>query len=164
MEAGSFSPIHLSWLDAIARMGVALGLSLLLGFERYAHHKPVDFRPFAIIALASSSLIIGIIEFTYRAADPKLSIDPAKIVSGIMTGIGFLGAGTLFREKHVVQGAGSAASIWAAGAIGIACGLGMLWLAGLLAAGVLATLVLSRPIIRRYAVDAEKVGRDEDRP
>lgn len=143
-------------------MGAALVLSLLLGFERYAHHKPVDFRPFVIIALASSSLMMGVIEFAHRATDPELSIDPAKVISGIMTGIGFLGAGTLFREQHVVQGAGSAASIWAAGAIGVVCGLGALWLGGLLAAGVIATLIASRPYTKRYTVDAEGARRDVD--
>src|SRR3546814_11791126 len=56
-----------------------------------------------------------------------------------MTGIAFLGAGALFREKHLVQGAGSAAAIWAAGALGIVCGMGFLWLAALLS-GVLVIL------------------------
>src|SRR3546814_876575 len=126
MEAGAFSPVHLSWLDALARLGGAILFSLAIGLERFLHRKPVDFRPFVIISLASCALTVAILELGYRSSDPHLSIDPAKVISGVMTGIGFLGAGALFREKHLVQGAGSAAAIWAAGALGIVCGMGFL--------------------------------------
>src|SRR3546814_12705078 len=95
-----------------------------------------DFRPFFIISLASCSLTVAILELGYRSSDPHLSIYPAKVISGVMTCIGFLGAGALFREKHLVQGAGSAAAIWAAGALGIVCGMGFLWLAALLSGGI----------------------------
>jgi len=67
-----------------------------------------------------------------------------------MTGIGFMGAGALFRGRNHVQGAGSAASIWAAGAIGIVCGLGFLWLGAIVAGIVVATLLASRPFVSRY--------------
>lgn len=160
MEAGAFAPIHIGWIDAGARIGAALLLSLALGLERFVRRKSVDFRPFVIIALASCALAIAVMELAYRTDDDQLSIDPAKVISGIMSGIGFLGAGALFREKHVVQGAGSASAIWAAGAIGMVCGFGMLWLAGLLALGVVATLLVSRPFTDEYTVritdDAEE--------
>lgn len=161
MEPGTFAPLHLQWADVAARFGAALVLSLVLGIERFARRKPIDFRPFAIISLASCALTIGIIEFAFRADDPSLSIDPAKVISGIMTGIGFLGAGALFREKHIVQGAGSAASVWAAGAIGIVCGLGFLWLAIAVAVGVVAVLLLSRPFTDDYSVSVAE-DADED--
>ena len=80
--------------------------------------------------------MLGLLETGARSQLPTLSIDPGKVISGVMSGIGFLGAGALFREKHVVQGAGSAAAIWAAGAIGILCGLGVVWLAVLTAVGI----------------------------
>lgn len=152
MEFGSLSPVHVSWIDALARVGAASLLSLALGIERFVHKKPVDFRPFVIIALASCALTLSITEFAYKADDAQLSIDPAKVLSGIMSGIGFIGAGALFREKHIVHGAGSAASIWASGAIGIVCGFGFLWLGLLLTAGLLAVLLLSRPFTHDYTV------------
>lgn len=159
MEMGAFGPVHISWVDALARVGAALLLSLALGIERFLHKKPVDFRPFVIIALASCAITLGIIELAYRTDDAQLSIDPAKVVSGVLTGIGFIGAGALFREQHTVHGAGSAASIWAAGAIGITCGLGSLWLAGLLALGIVLLLVVSRPFTDDYTI---RVDDDED--
>jgi len=162
MEIGAFSPVHVTWLDALARIGAALLLSLTLGIELFLHKKPVDFRPFAIIALASCTLTLGIAEFAYRTDDDQLSIDPAKVVSGILTGIGFIGAGALFREKHTVYGAGSAASIWASGAVGITCGFGFLWLAALLSLAVVLLLVVSRPFTDDYTIRVDAEGSDED--
>jgi putative Mg2+ transporter-C (MgtC) family protein len=77
-------------------------------------------------------------------------VGPSRVFSGVITGIGFLGAGAMFREGNYVKGAGSAASIWAAGAIGLLCGVGMLWLAALLAGGVLVVLVTSAPFTGKY--------------
>src|SRR5688500_15407723 len=119
METGAFSPIHLSWLDALARIGAATLLAFSLGLERFLRKKPIDFRPFVIISLASCALVIAIAEFAARAGNSELDVDPTRAVQGVMTGIGFIGAGALFREQHTVYGAGSAASIWAAGAIGL---------------------------------------------
>lgn len=161
MEPGSFAPLHLSWLDVALRLGAALLLSLALGVERFRRDKPVDFRPFVIIALASCALVIAIVEFAFRADDASLSVDPAKVISGILTGIGFLGAGALFREKHIVHGAGSASAIWAGGAIGIACGFGFIWLAALLAVGVVGTLALSRPFTDDYTVSADRDDEED---
>lgn len=158
MEVGAFAPVHIAWLDALARIGAALLLSFMLGLERFLRKKPVDFRPFVIIALASCALTLGISEYAYRADDPQLSIDPAKVVSGVMTGIGFIGAGALFRESHTVFGAGTAASIWAAGAIGLVCGFGLLWLAALLTLALVLVLGLSRPFTAEYTIRMD----DED--
>jgi putative Mg2+ transporter-C (MgtC) family protein len=161
MEPGAFLPVHMSWIDVAARFGGAFVLALALGMERFLHRKPVDFRPFVIISLASCGLTIAIMEVAYRADVDQLSIDPAKVMSGIMSGIGFLGAGALFREKHVVQGAGSASAIWAAGAIGIVCGFGLFWVAGILAIGVVGTLMISRPFTNDYTIRTTDGDTDE---
>ncbi|WP_235538665.1 MgtC/SapB family protein [Sphingomonas sp. Root710] len=142
--------MYFSWLDVLARLGAASLLSLAIGIERFVRRKPVDFRPFLIVSLASSALIIGLIEASFAIRDPRLSIDPGRVMSGVMTGVGFLGAGALFREKHIVQGAGSAAAFWAAGAIGIVCGLGLLWLGALLAGGILLLFLAGRPFTETY--------------
>ncbi|MRX49951.1 MgtC/SapB family protein [Paracoccus sp. S-4012] len=152
MDASVFIPGHFTWADAILRIAVALILSLGLGMERFLRKKPIDFRPFAIIALASCALTVAIVEFAYRTDTETISIDPGRVLSGVMTGIGFIGAGALFREEHTVYGAGSAASIWASGAIGLICGLGLLWLAALLTAALVGLLVLSRPFTQDYTI------------
>lgn len=163
MEPGTFSPIHIGWLDALVRIAMSIMLALSIGVERFIHKKPVDFRPFVIISLASCGLALLIAELPFTSSDDNLSIDPAKVISGVMSGIGFLGAGALFREGDIVKGAGSAASIWSAGAIGLICGLGFVWLAGLVALGVVVLFLLSRHYadVDAYTVSLKDENEDE---
>lgn len=153
MEAGTFSPIHISWLEALLRLAASMLLPLLIGLDRFLRRKPIDFRPFMIVALAACALSMGIMELGARDLPAQVDVSPSRIFAGVITGIGFLGAGAMFRDESYVKGAGSAASIWAAGALGLLCGVGMLWLATLLAAGVLLVLVASAPFTGKY--DAE---------
>ncbi|WP_241233631.1 MgtC/SapB family protein [Altericroceibacterium xinjiangense] len=142
-------------------MTAAAVLSLLLGIERFVRKKPIDFRPFVIISLSACALIFSSLELPHRTADSQLQIDPTRVFAGVITGIGFLGAGTLFREGNFVKGAGSAASIWAAGAIGIVCGAGQIWLAGLIAVPILLLLLISGPFVSRYNPGTDDQGDDD---
>lgn len=150
MEPGTFSPVHLTWLDVGVRLGGAVIFALAIGLERFLHKKPSDFRPFVIISMASCVLMMALMDLAYRSSDTSLSIDPAKVVSGVMSGIGFLGAGALFRDAHVIQGAGSASAIWASGAIGLTCGLGAVWLAALLGIFIVVLFLLARGQVDAY--------------
>jgi len=162
MEPGAFSPVHIGWADAVVRVALSILFALSIGVERFVHKKPVDFRPFVIISLASCGLAMLVAELPFTSSDDNLSVDPAKVISGVMSGIGFLGAGALFREGDIVKGAGSAASIWSAGAIGLICGMGFLWLAGLVALGVVLLFLLSRRFIDTDAYTASLSDDDED--
>lgn len=156
-----FTPASLSWWDMLARLGAAAIFAFFLGIERYSHDKPIDFRPFVIISVISAALLIGITELAFQHEDNSLSIDPAKVFSGILTGIGFLGAGALFRDANVVRGAGSAAAIWASGGIGIICGLGYIWLAGVVAAGIAILLYISTGLPNVHEAEDYDGGRDQ---
>ncbi len=153
MEDGTFSPIHLSWVEAILRLGLSMFLPLLIGIDRFVRGKPIDFRPFMIVALAACALSLTIMELGARNTGPQVDVGLSRVFSGVITGIGFLGAGAMFRQDSYVKGAGSAASIWAAGAIGLICGVGLLWLAVLLAGGVLIVLIASAPFTGKYDAD-----------
>ncbi|KTF67614.1 MgtC/SapB family protein [Sphingomonas sp. HT-1] len=153
MEPGTFSPIHIPWGEALLRIGASLLLPLLIGLERFLRRKPIDYCPFVIVSLGACALSLAILELAVRTRDPQLDVGPGRVFAGVITGIGFLGAGAMFREENYVKGAGSAASIWAAGVIGILCGIGMLWLAGILASSVLLLLLVSGPFTQKY--DAE---------
>lgn len=155
MATELFTPASLGWPDALLRVGLSIAFALMIGIERFVRRKPVDFRPFVVISLASCGLVLGLLELGARTHFAALSIDPGKVISGVMSGIGFLGAGALFREKHIVQGAGSAAAIWAAGAIGILCGLGVLWLAGLVALGIVVLFLASSRLTDRYQAELD---------
>lgn len=150
MESGAFSPVHLGWTEAALRFGFALIIPLLIGFERYLRKKPIDFRPFVIISVAACGLSLSSLELAQTVSDEQLSIDPTLVFAGVITGIGFLGAGAVSREKSFVKGAGSAASIWTAGAIGLICGIGFLWLAGAIGLTVLLLLLVSAPFTQDY--------------
>ena len=153
MEDGTFSPIHISWMEALLRLGLSMFLPLLIGIDRFIRGKPIDFRPFMIVALAACALSLTIMELGARNTGPQVDLGLSRVFSGVITGIGFLGAGAMFRQDSYVKGAGSAASIWAAGAIGLICGVGLLWLAGLLAGGVLIVLIASAPFTSKYDAD-----------
>ncbi len=90
----------------------------VIGYERERVHRPAGLRTHMIVALGSY-----LISYASITAFPG---DPARLLSGIVTGIGFLGAGTIFREKDLIKGLTTAATIWATAAVGIAIALGFL--------------------------------------
>ncbi|MHA6720330.1 MgtC/SapB family protein [Sphingomonas sp. RS6] len=153
MEPGSFSPIHLAWDEASLRICASLILPFFIGIERFVRRKPIDFRPFVIVSLGACCLSLGVLELAARTTEPTVEINPGRVFAGVITGIGFLGAGAMFREENYVKGAGSAASIWAAGVIGILCGIGMLWLAAILSTIILILLLISGPFTHKYDAD-----------
>ena len=138
----------------MVRMGAATLFPFLIGLERFWRNKPIDFRPFVIISVGSAGLVLAAIEMLASAGEaPQSQIDPTRVIEGVITGIGFIGAGAMFRQGNFVQGAGSAAAIWSAGAIGLACGMGEIWLAAVMAGIVLVLLVASGPFTAKW--DAE---------
>ncbi len=150
MTLNSFSPDFTTWLDVFFRFTAATLLPLALGIERFLRRKPIDFRPFVIISVGACGLLIGSMELLDSTADPQGRIDPTRVVQGVITGIGFLGAGAMFREGNFVHGAASAASIWSAGAIGLVCGMGALWLAFVVAGITLLIMLIGEPLTDKW--------------
>lgn len=148
-----FEPATMQWTDAALRMGFATVLPFLIGLERFLRRKPIDFRPFVIISVGACGLVMASIEMLQSINDANSNIDPTRVIEGVITGIGFLGAGAMFRQGNFVQGAGSAAAIWVAGAIGLTCGMGELWLSITIAGIVLLLLVASAPFTSHWDPD-----------
>lgn len=124
-----------------ARLLLAALLAFSVGFERYAKDKPLDVRPYMLISVGACLAVLATMELTVSAQNGNpIQIDPAKVFNGIISGIGFLGAGAMFRSDGYLAGATTAASVWMMGAIGIACGLGAYPLA--LAGAAMALIVL----------------------
>ncbi|WP_373489958.1 MgtC/SapB family protein [Parasphingorhabdus sp.] len=155
-------PEAISWAEALWRLGAATLLPFLIGLERFIRRKPIDFRPFVIISVGACGLAIGAMELVESTVDPQTQIDPSRIFEGVITGIGFLGAGAMFREGSFVQGAGSAAAIWVAGAIGLICGFGEVWLAAIVTFVVLTVLIASAPYTAHW--DPGEQDREEPAP
>jgi putative Mg2+ transporter-C (MgtC) family protein len=112
----------------------------LIGFERSYHGRPAGFRTHALVCTASSLLMLVTL-YQWRWFSPgaleRVAVDPTRMAQGIMTGIGFLGAGVIMKEGLSVRGLTTAASIWMTAAIGILLGVGF-WFPATL--GVMLTL------------------------
>ncbi len=158
----AFSPETMSWEVAGVRLLFATVLPLMIGMERYLRQKPIDFRPFVIISVGACGLVMASIEMLQSVTDSNSNIDPTRVIEGVITGIGFLGAGAMFREGNYVQGAGSAASIWVAGAIGLTCGMGEIWLGIAISLIVLILLIASGPFTSKWDPDARAAKDDRD--
>ncbi len=115
----------------------------VIGLERTFHGHPAGFRTHTLVCLASSLLmLVTLFEWKWLpgASLESMRTDPTRMAQGIMTGIGFLGAGVIFKEGLSVRGLTTAASIWITAAIGILLGVGFYFpavLATLLTLGIL---------------------------
>ena len=107
-------------------MLVALFAGAAIGYERSYHGRPAGFRTHALVCTASSLLMLVTVYEAHwmRVAGHVVQIDPTRMAQGIMTGIGFLGAGVIIKEGLSVRGLTTAASIWITAAIGILAGVG----------------------------------------
>jgi putative Mg2+ transporter-C (MgtC) family protein len=113
--------------EMVLRLVAALLAGGLIGYERSYHGRPAGFRTHALVCTASSVLMLVTAYDAHwvRAAPSILQLDPTRMAQGIMTGIGFLGAGVIVKEGLTVRGLTTAASIWITAAIGILAGVGL---------------------------------------
>jgi putative Mg2+ transporter-C (MgtC) family protein len=109
-----------------ARLLAALAAGSVIGYERSFHGRPAGFRTHALVCLASSVLMLVTVYESHwmGASGDRVQIDPTRMAQGILTGIGFLGAGVIIREGFSIRGLTTAASIWITSAIGILAGIG----------------------------------------
>ena len=134
-------------LVIVGRLAGALVIGAMSGFERTFHGRPAGFRTHALVCLASALLmLVTVYQLHWMTEVPLDTIraDPTRMAQGIMTGIGFLGAGVIFKEGLTVRGLTTAASIWITAAIGILVGIGFWYAAILGAAATLIVLALFR--------------------
>jgi len=103
--------------EILVRLLLAAIVGGIIGYERKRLNKPAGLRTHMLVSMGAALFtIVSITSFS--------NVDPSRVVAGIVTGIGFLGAGTIFREKDTIKGLTTAASLWAVAAIGITAGIG----------------------------------------
>lgn len=107
-------------MEVFMQLTIALVLGALLGFERLLARKEAGMRTFGIVAI-SSCLFVVVGELVAGAYMAEFNFDPLRIASSIVTGIGFIGAGLIIFQ-HELKGLTTAATLWAASAIGVAVG------------------------------------------
>jgi putative Mg2+ transporter-C (MgtC) family protein len=155
-------------LVIIGRVIGALVIGAMIGFERTFHGRPAGFRTHALVCIASAILmIVTVYQNNWMTAveHDAIRTDPTRMAQGIMTGIGFLGAGVIFKEGLTVRGLTTAASIWVTAAIGILVGIGFWFAAVVGAAATLTVLALFRIVEARlpsefYAHHMLRFARD----
>ena len=113
-------------MEFLWRLLAATAMGAAIGIEREYHAKEAGIRTHLLVALGSCLfMILSAYGFDAFLAKDHTSFDPSRIASQVVTGIGFIGAGTIILQKQVVRGLTTAAGLWVTAAIGLACGIGM---------------------------------------
>jgi putative Mg2+ transporter-C (MgtC) family protein len=122
-------------------LAVAVGLSAVIGFERQWRNRLAGLRTNTLVALGAASFV------TYAELFPAEG-SPTRVAAQVVSGIGFLGAGLIFREGLSVRGLNTAATLWCSAAIGVLAGSGYLLQATIASGFVIFVNLLLRPIVR----------------
>ncbi len=153
----------LSWLDVLARIGVAAALGGAIGLERELRDHEAGFRTHLLVAVGAALFTLagayGFREFQYGRAT-GITLDPSRIAAQVVTGIGFLGAGAIIRQGLSIRGLTTAATLWIAAALGLAAGAGFYSGAVIATAVVLFALYPLRLFSRRFV---DEVRTDQGR-
>jgi len=160
------------YLDISLRLVASLVVGGLIGLERSYHGRPAGFRTHSLVCLSTSVLMLVTVYETRwfpNITQGRITLDPTRMAQGIMTGIGFLGAGTIMRDGLSVRGLTTAASIWITAAIGILVGIGFYFPALIATVLTLGTLSVFRWIENRipsqfYAQFVVRFARDKAMP
>jgi putative Mg2+ transporter-C (MgtC) family protein len=138
----------LDWSEIVLRLGVATLAGGAIGLNRDLHGKPIGLRTLGLVSLATAMIVL----LSSQSADPaRISDATSRIMQGILTGIGFLGAGVIVRAEHHfrIRGLTSAACTWLTACIGILCGAGQWRIVAVGLAITFAVLILGGRIERR---------------
>lgn len=151
-ELSRVTGVSVLHLQTVGHLLAAVLAGGLIGLERSYHGRPAGFRTHTLVCVASALLMLVTLYQSHwfdAAGADIVRIDPTRMAQGIMTGIGFLGAGVIFKEGLSVRGLTTAASLWVTAAIGVLVGIGLYVAAFTATAITLGVLSLFRTIERR---------------
>ena len=147
----------LSWLDIIERLGAAVLIGSMIGLNREMHHKPTGIRTLGLVGLGSAVAVLAVAS--------KPDADASRVIQGVITGVGFLGAGVILHGPTgvQVQGLTTAAAIWITASLGVLCGLAA-W--RILAVGLVLTffLLIAVGAVERRLNRRRDSDQQSDRP
>lgn len=142
-------------LEFVIRLGSALFLGTIVGLERQWRQRMAGTRTNALVAAGASAFVMC--AFLVRDS----SRGEAQIVSYVVSGVGFLGAGVIFKDAGSVRGLNTAATIWCSAAIGALCGLGAISYAAILGCAVLLANIALRPLAYKLHPIQPVAGEEE---
>ena len=131
------------YFNIAIRLALALLVGAILGLNRWLHHKSAGIRTHSLVAIGSATALMLISDFVKDDAQAV-----SRVLQGLITGLGFLGAGVIIRERssQKIHGLTTAASLWSCALIGAAFGGGQFVLGGLALATILLTLLIGGPL------------------
>lgn len=138
----------------IIRLVLSCILGGVIGYEREKTNRPAGFRTHILVCIGAS-LAMMTSEFMYIAYEGRLNFDPTRLGAQVISGIGFLGAGTIIREGYNVRGLTTAASLWAVSCVGLAVGSG--FYVGAITATILVYVTLI--VLKRFESHLAKKNR-----
>jgi putative Mg2+ transporter-C (MgtC) family protein len=141
-------------LESIVKILMALVCGGLIGYEREFKNRPAGLRTHILVCIGAA-LVMVVAQFMYNN-DASKSIDTTRLGAQVISGIGFLGAGTIIRERFGVKGLTTAASLWAVACIGIAVGSGYYLIAGITTVLIIGSLVLFRKLEKVMKIKSGK--------
>jgi putative Mg2+ transporter-C (MgtC) family protein len=110
--------------EALGRVGLALLAGAILGFEREIHDKPAGLRTYALVSQGAALFMVLGVMLAEAGYGDQVSVDPSRIASTVVQGIGFIAGGVIFTIGTRVNGLTTAAGIWVAAAVGLLIGGG----------------------------------------
>ncbi len=149
-----------SWHETLLRIAIAAVAGAVLGWERERAARPAGLRTHMMLAMGSAGFTLVAMELINLSIDggsDNLSYDPIRVLQAVGTGVGFIGAGTILHKGDRVRGLTTATGLWIVAAIGVAAGVGLYTLAGILTVMAAAVLIGLRPVEQRM-----NNGRDND--
>ncbi|RJE86141.1 MgtC/SapB family protein [Paenibacillus sp. 1011MAR3C5] len=119
------NPWAIDYVVILMRLSLAVLLGGLIGFEREQHNHAAGLRTHILVCLGSAMvMLLSIYGFSEFVGEPNVRIDPARLATAVITGVGFLGAGTILFTGKAITGLTTAASLWVVAAIGLQIGAG----------------------------------------
>src|SRR5262245_36052296 len=146
----------MDWLDIVVRLGAAILIGGAIGLDRNLHHKPTGVRTLGLVAVGALAVL---------AVAHDRQADVSRVIQGVITGVGFIGAGVILHQatNGKVHGLTTAASIWVTAALGVLCGLAAWKLLVVAMAGVLFLLLAGGPI-EKWCQKVLGIEKKPDRP
>jgi putative Mg2+ transporter-C (MgtC) family protein len=141
--------------DSIVNMVVAAALSAVIGLERELRHQDAGLRTHMLVGLGAA---------LYASVGISLGTDPTRIAAQVVSGIGFLGAGAIFRSGETIRGLTTAAGLWVVASIGVAAGSGLIQMSVIAALVGVAILHGLAPVVDRIEKKARAADESQSAP
>ena len=157
--------------EIVLRLLSAVSIGCIIGIDRILHGKPTGIKTLGLVALGASLMTMASMDFATAHGKYDASA-VSRVIQGVITGVGFLGAGVIVHAQgdSKVHGLTTAASIWITAALGIVCGMGSWQIAGVALAIVLTLFLVGRPLERmmhrrwldKPAEEKESIAKQEE--